>query len=537
MINFDALTLKAFLRENEDFLEGAFVQKIKQKDRREILLTLRKSGVSKHLYININPEFFHICLKDTVDDFKTNKPPMFCMFLRKYVQCSKILKIEQPFGERIIEFYFEYVDPAGDSSLLCLAAELMGKHSNIILYDVKTKMILGCAHNVGSEKSQNREIAGNIPYIYPPPHNKKNIEQISKEKFYSVIKNCSDLNEAAFAICEKISYVTVPVVLNLSEKFNITLITPKNSDLLFENLKNIISLNSPNPCISKDFKYFSLFEIKNSVNKNSVNEMIKEYFSFHKELKLLNSAKAAFFAKIDTQIKKLEKKKQKLQDTVKLSQKADEYKLKGDILMINPYIKVFPNVVLKNPYNNEDIKIELDERLSVVENANKYYKLYKKSKNALGYTTDFLQKIEEEIKELKEERFYGDMAESAEEIRQVTKKEKVEKLKPFKIGEYTAYAGKNASQNDFLLSKISSPEDLWFHPLNMHGAHLILKINNPKETVPDEILLQCAKFTKSFSKYDNNSRIPIIYTKRKYVKKATSKTAFVTYKNEKEIYC
>ena len=55
--------------------------------------------------------------------------------------------------------------------------------------------------------------------------------------------------------------------------------------------------------------------------------------------------------------------------------------------------------------------------------------------------------------------------------------------------------------------------------------------------IPDDVLLSCAKLAKRFSKAQNNAKIPIIYTERKYVKKANSKIAFVTYKNEKEIYC
>ena len=66
---------------------------------------------------------------------------------------------------------------------------------------------------------------------------------------------------------------------------------------------------------------------------------------------------------------------------------------------------------------------------------------------------------------------------------------------------------------------------------------MILKKNNPSENVPDKVLLECAKLTKKYSQKSDEAKMPIIYTKRKYVKKANSKIAFVTYKNEKEIYC
>ena len=102
--------------------------------------------------------------------------------------------------------------------------------------------------------------------------------------------------------------------------------------------------------------------------------------------------------------------------------------------------------------------------------------------------------------------------------------------KNFKI-----YIGKNKKQNDYILSKISSAEDLWFHPLNAAGSHVLVKKNNSKEIVPDSVLLKAAQITKEYSSQKDNSKTSIIYTARKYVKKANNKLAFVTYKNEIEI--
>ena len=76
---------------------------------------------------------------------------------------------------------------------------------------------------------------------------------------------------------------------------------------------------------------------------------------------------------------------------------------------------------------------------------------------------------------------------------------------------------------------------MWFHPLNAAGAHVLIKVNNKSEQVPDNVLLKAAQITKEFSSQKNNSKTAIIFTKRKYVAKANKKMAFVTYKNETEI--
>lgn len=111
------------------------------------------------------------------------QPPMFCMLLRKHMEGARILKINKPEFERIIELTFENYNEIGDRIEECLSIELMGKHSNIVLYNTDNNIILGCAHNIGEEKSKERELAGGLPYIYPPKQNKKNLLQTRFNRF------------------------------------------------------------------------------------------------------------------------------------------------------------------------------------------------------------------------------------------------------------------------------------------------------------------------------------------------------------------
>ena len=188
MINFDSLTLKLFAQENTDFFTGAKIQKIQQPNRSELIFHIRNLGQSKKFYINFNPNFAHICFMNEENERLRNinipkAAPMFCMLLRKYIQNARLVKLEVPKNERIIELYFEYFDELNEKSLLCLAIELMGKHSNVILYNYDTNVIIGCAHNVSSEKSRERELAGLLPYIYPPKQKKRDLLRVSFENF------------------------------------------------------------------------------------------------------------------------------------------------------------------------------------------------------------------------------------------------------------------------------------------------------------------------------------------------------------------
>ena len=112
MKNIDYLTIKNFVENNIDFLIGARIQKIQQPTRKDFLFSLRNNGESRKLYININPQFYHIAFASEENLKRRNilipkQPPMFCMLLRKYLENAKISKVNQPEFERIIEFYFE----------------------------------------------------------------------------------------------------------------------------------------------------------------------------------------------------------------------------------------------------------------------------------------------------------------------------------------------------------------------------------------------------------------------------------------------
>lgn len=94
------------------------------------------------------------------------------------------------------------------------------------------------------------------------------------------------------------------------------------------------------------------------------------------------------------------------------------------------------------------------------------------------------------------------------------------------------YIGKNNKQNDYIISKLAGDEDLWFHTKDCPGSHVLLK----SQSITDDLILECAKLAKENSQGENSSKIGVIYTKRKYLRKPPkANLGYVTYKNEKEI--
>ena len=477
MISFDVQTLTEFIKENKNYLIGARISKIQQPSRREFILTLRNNGENKQLYININPQIYHICFINENSAKKRlltipKHPPMFCMLLRKYLESSYIIKLNQPKDERILELYFQSNNSLGDNIYPCLAIELMGKHSNIILYNSDTNIILGCAHNVGAEKSREREIYGGIPYSYPPAQ------------------------------------------------------------------KNFALTN---------FK--SLLTEFDKENFPDINSIIDEYYSQLTYENKYKELKAKYQTIINNKLKKIAKTLNEMSKKLYSSTNNDNYRLCGDLLMANLHqLKDYLKEVEVYDYeNNKNIQISLDKTKTLKENANKFYKLYTKSKTAKEKLTELINTNNKQ-KEYFEQILYSvERSENIDDLNQIApeiiedhkqetnkqNKKEIPDIKCIKLENNTQiYIGKNNRQNDYIISKLASDEDLWFHVHNNAGSHVLLKTQNPT----NELILYCSKLAKENSSVKDESKIGVIYTKRKYLKKPPgANLGYVTYKNEKEI--
>ncbi len=468
MISFDSLTLKYWLQQQKAFLTNARVQKIQQPTRRDFVFFIRNEGVTRKLYININPQYYHVCFmnKETENNRLISipeKPPMFCMLLRKYLENARITHVEQPEFERILEFYFETYNEVSEKIYLCLAVELMGKYSNVILYNYDTNIIIGCAHNVGAEKSREREMSGGLPYVYPS--GRPNTWYANKN---SLSEKCEDINS---------------VIDN----------------------------------------YYSEYIYNDKINR-------------------LRSNCRQF---VSNQLKKDRNSLKKMQSRLDKEKSFDKYRLYGDLIMANLYnLKDYQKSVNVYDYENgKEIALELDETKTLKENANNFYKLYNKSKTSILKLSKLSQDLQTQIDYYEQILYSIEIAESFEDFTEIqseleperksktSSKMSVEPLE-FDLDGCKVFVGRNNRQNDYIVSKLSRDDDLWFHTKDCAGSHVLLRCQEPT----DKLIFECAKLAKEYSKGKDSSKVGVIYTRRKFLKKPPkANLGYVTYKCEQEI--
>ena len=239
----------------------------------------------------------------------------------------------------------------------------------------------------------------------------------------------------------------------------------------------------------------------------------------------------------------------------------DTYKIYGELLNSNLYkiSDLRSNFVeLENYYeNNNLIKIPLDISITVKKNAEKYFKKYRKLKNAskiiidqkndalkehsyleailfsttIAKTLDDLSEIESEISDS-----LCSKSQKKKNNKKINKKNSTNSfnLEKLEIDGYTIFIGKNNRQNEYLTLKFASRADFWFHVQSLPGSHIVLKTNNLE--INDDIIYKCASLAKQFSKASDSLHVSVDYTQIKNIRKSPSgKPGMVIYNTYKTI--
>jgi predicted ribosome quality control (RQC) complex YloA/Tae2 family protein len=83
------------------------------------------------------------------------------------------------------------------------------------------------------------------------------------------------------------------------------------------------------------------------------------------------------------------------------------------------------------------------------------------------------------------------------------------------------WVGRNAKNNDLLLTKYAQKDDVWLHARDTSGSHVVIKSQNPSM----EILEYAASIAAYYSKRKSEKLVTVIYTPKKYVRKAKNLAA------------
>ena len=533
---FDGIFLNKMLEEL-NILKTGRINKINESGDTDFIISIRANYNNYNLLISASSSFSRCHLTEKTYDFPAI-PKSFTMLLRKHISGFFIKDIYTYSSDRVLIFSLEGFDELAYKKEYFLIAEIMGRYSNIILTDNNYEIIDSLKHDGIGE--YNRTILPHATYTFPES-NKLNPFDYTKDDLLKLIENkkletpkdyMNTFNGVSFSIAE-------PIFKNDEHAIN------------FYNYlhKEIIPSSFLNFNNKKDF-YYNSFDIKPIKTYKSLSEMLDDYYyqeDLNAKIKSKTNDLSSF---INKEIKKLENKLIKLNKELNNTDEAENYKLYGELLLTYPNLKEKQKYIeILNYYNNELVKIPLDIKYTILENSNRYYKKYQKSKSAISYINEQIEKCENEITYFKSLSFQisisniNDALEIKEELinnkyifdkENKNKKKQKPKLLTYDLNGTYISVGKNNVQNDYLTHKLSKPNELWFHVKDAPGSHVVL--HKSEDITEDEI--RCAALIAAFySTLGKSSSVPVDYTKIKNLKKVPKiKGSFVTMTHQKTIY-
>lgn len=542
-MNLDGLTMSVLAKELNERLQTGQIQKLYQIDKTTLLFKIRALNEDQSLVITVGatPAMY---LSKPIQDLP-KEPSSLCMFLRKHIEGSRIVKVEQINGDRIMCIQTDKLEMDGSITSTFIYVELMGKYSNCIF--VQDGVILESLIHVSPLMNRERSISPKLHYELPPNANRVSLMDFDYDEIKNLLTSFGDgtVQQSIRAIFNGFGKPLLDEVLltsNLSGNEIISDLIPTQVDALAKALYELkIKLNESNGLLTlindnnkKAHATFILQNYKVLKEYSTISEALEE--SIH-NTKSIHTADKELEKILTAAIKKEEVRHQKIKDELDDTNKMDTYKLYGDILMINAHLQVQyePSIQLPNllSEDGELLTIPLKPNLTIVENGQWYYKLYTKLKNRMVSGEYQLNASTTKLEYLKSILYSISLATTRESLEEIRKEcmdagiiKKSKKPLSYKLGksnyihltidEGEIFIGRNNQQNEYLTHRFAKPTDIWFHTQDIQGSHLILRLNVDPD---DMILSKVAQYAAYFSKARETSKVPVDYTYIKNIKK------------------
>ena len=535
-MSFDGVLLNK-LKNEFDILKTGRISKISESGDTDFLLTIRANRKNHQLMMSFSSDFARIHLTNRLYE-APRVPRSFTMLLRKHIEGYFIEDIKTYHNDRIIYFELAGYNEMQDLSKKYLICEIMGRYSNMILTDDSFKIIEALKHDGVGE--YNRTILPNATYVFPDT-NKLNPMDLSKEEMIKIFEERKPSSPKD--------------VMNIFNGVSLNLAYPifkcdKHAERLYDYIhSDIIPSSFINFKGKQDF-YYNPFDNEPIKEYETLSELLDDFYynqDLRAKVKIKTNDLESFVFK---QINKYKKKIEKLTDELLNNDKNDIYKLYGELLLSYPNLKEkCKSVTVYNYYDNTNVVIPLDNKYTVLDNSNKYYKKYQKAKNSISHINEQINIAKDEIDYFTLLNYQltdctiNEALEIQDELinnkylfKPVANKKKNQKPKllTYIVDDTLISVGKNNLQNEYLTHKLARGNELWFHIKDSAGSHVVVHDTlEPSE----EVIRAAATIAAYYSTFKESSSVAVDYTRVRNIKKIPGKRAcFVTYTHQKTIY-
>ena len=496
-------------------LTGAFIQEIVQPGFDMLALYTYKEGTAKTLVICTAQNA--VRLNETRRKItKNDKPLRFMEFLRSHIKGCRINSCRQLGFERVIKMEVSRIVAAEDKK-----ANQQTVHLSLVKKPLLSKEELA-AQAEAEEIEENYILyiklwnnAANVILcdtdntILEPMFRRPERGEIKGEKFEVDVK---DISEAE--VLEKYPVREWDGVLGAENNF-------KNDKGFGDSEGKIRFANEFCNRLSESRFAKLAFPSFNSF----IDWYYSEQTSSLSRAALLEKAEKWYnqkHSKMEAALNNLLQKKERFEN-------AESIKHEGDLILTYGHLIDGSSKFLEcEDYNSgKTMRILIDPKKSAQENAQDYYKNYKKAlsgaeelENDIEATRRQIEKLDVQYRQICNEQNPVKIEQLLR--RDTTPSQQKKKSHPgldYTINGWYILVGRDANENDDLLRHHVRGDDLWLHTRDFPGGYVFIKARKGK-TVPLDILLAAANLAVYYSKARSNTKVDLYYTHVKYLRRA-----------------
>ncbi len=569
----DGVFLRHLKREIEKTAVGARVDKIYQPNKNEILFLLRSREGTFRLLLSARANSARVHFTAYAPE-NPKEPPMLCMFLRKKLSGARLAGIRQPELERLLFLDFDTVNDLGDQERLTIAVEVMGRYSNIILIDGNGK-IVDALKRVDAGMTTGRLVLPGLPYRLPPPQDKLCLLSVGRSEIVArlqAIPGDKELSKALLLSLQGVSPIVCRELAYLAghgKDLTLRGMTQEQWERLsffLQRLCDMVRDVSGSPWIActkegkpLDFSFLRIGQYGSAAivrQETSFSALLDDFYEERDRIARMKARSQDLLRVLTNASDRLSRKINAQRAELQKCAKRNTLRIYGDLINANLYRlkKGQSSATLENFYEASQpaVLIPLDPALSPAQNAQKYYKEYRKQRTAEEMLTIQIRQAERELTYLDtvfEELSRADSERDLSEIRaelagegylrvQKGSKRKTAMQGPMRFQSSDGIpilVGRNNNQNDHLTLRQARKNDLWFHTKNIPGSHVILAVQGGKET--SSSIAEAALLAACYSRGRESSNVAVDYTLVKNVSKPQgAKPGMVIYVKNKTIY-
>lgn len=556
---------------------GARVQKLALVDEWTVALELYGRGERSTLLVSTDPHAARVTLTSDRATRASDAVTPLLLLLRKYVRDGRVDDLDQPLLERMLELRVSKREDGGDLHDVSLIIEVMGRRSNMVMVS-EDGAIMDALRRASAEKNPTRPI---LPHRrYEPPPVQDRLDPFATDTWDAVRVLAGRAPETGLGdllgrqLAGFSGLLAREAAFRAHGRLDITageadwaLVRARVGELL----QPVRAQTGWAPSVALEdgrvvaFAPYRLNHLEGGYDVQDVGSISEAVERGYADRAAGGGRKQAapgetaltrpLFDALRARQSLVERRRNALERSRASAGDPDELREIGQAIL-GALHEIRPG---QESFVWGEREIKLDPHESAVENAQRYFRDYKRAREAGRRVPELMQQADRELAYLEEMETLVGLADDPgringlrDELRasgvlrdrapRAPKKGQQGRAaddgpRPLTVplaDGFVALIGTSAKGNERVTFELATQDDIWLHARQIPGSHVILRTAGREP--PRGVLEQAAGLAAHYSKSREDTRVPVDWTPRKFVRKIRGgPPGLVSYVNERTL--